>query len=177
MTLLNYGLIFLLTLSGFSKNIEIKKAGIEKTSKYSSQIPLIDDVWLKNKIKNRNGKILFINVWATWCEPCVKEFPDLVKIYNANKDSTFEFLSVSVNLPSEIDAKVKPFLKEQSANFPVVIIDEKRSEQIINLINPDWDGTIPATAIFDEKGNRKEFFAQAETYEVFNKAIVKVRSH
>lgn len=177
MALFNYGLIFLLALTGFTKNVEGSRAGIQKAQKHSVNIPLVDDVWLKNKIKNRNGKILFINFWATWCEPCVEEFPDLVKIYNDNKDSSFEFLSVSVNIPSEVDDKVKPFLKKQSADFPVVIIDEKRSEQIINLINPDWDGTIPATAIFDKNGNRKEFFSQAETYEVFNKGIEKVKNH
>ncbi len=175
MRIFNYVLIFLLALTGFTKNVGGKEAGIEKAKKYSDQIPVVDDAWLKNKIENRNGKILFINFWATWCEPCVEEFPDLVKIYNENKDSSFEFLSVSVNLPSEIEDKVKPFLKEQSADFPVVVIEEKRSEEIINLVNPDWDGTVPATIIYDENGKRKEFFAEAKNYEIFNKSIEKVK--
>ncbi len=177
MIIFNYGLIFLLALTGFTKNLEGKEAGIKKTNKYSDQIPVVDDVWLKNKIENRNGKILFINFWATWCEPCVEEFPDLVKIYNDNKDSNFEFLSVSVNLPSEIDNTVKPFLKKQSADFPVVVIEEKRSEEIINLVNPEWDGTVPATIIFDKYGKRREFFAESKSYEFFNKSIEKVKNH
>jgi thiol-disulfide isomerase/thioredoxin len=176
MKLFNYGLILLLTLTGYAKDVE-KGAGKERTKEYSTQIPVVDDVWLKNKINNRDGKILFVNFWATWCEPCVEEFPDLVKIYNENKNSNFEFLSVSVNLPSEIDGKVKPFLKMQSADFPVVVIEEKRSEEIINLINPKWDGTVPATIIYDENGKRKEFFAEAKSYEFFHKSIEKVRNH
>jgi thiol-disulfide isomerase/thioredoxin len=176
MKLLNFCLILLLTFTGYAKDIE-KGTGKENTEEYSAQIPVVDDVWLKNKINNRNGKILFVNFWATWCEPCVEEFPDLVKIYNDNKDSNFEFLSVSVNLPSEIDDKVKPFLEKQNADFPVVVIEEKRSEQIINLVNPEWDGTVPATIIFDKNGKRRGFFAEAKSYDFFNKSIEKVKNH
>jgi thiol-disulfide isomerase/thioredoxin len=176
MKLLNFCLILLLTFTGYAKDIE-KGTGKENTKECSAQIPVVDDVWLKNKINNRNGKILFVNFWATWCEPCVEEFPDLVKIYDDNKDSNFEFLSVSVNLPSEIDDKVKPFLEKQNADFPVVVIEEKRSEQIINLVNPEWDGTVPATIIFDKNGKRKRFFAEAKSYDFFNKSIEKVKNH
>ncbi|OGV00381.1 MAG: hypothetical protein A2330_11670, partial [Ignavibacteria bacterium RIFOXYB2_FULL_36_7] len=128
MRLNHYVLILLLVLTGCTKNIEEKdETEKDNSTDYSQQIPVVDEVWLKNKIENRNSKILFINFWATWCEPCVEEFPDLVKIYNGHKNSGLEFLSVSVDLPSEIDSKVKPFLKEQSAYFPVVVIEEKRS--------------------------------------------------
>jgi len=175
MKFFSYSLIILFTLTCFAKNIEggTRK---EKAKEYSAKIPVVDDVWLKDKINNRNGKILFVNFWATWCEPCVEEFPDLVKIYNDNKNSNFEFLSVSVNLPSEIDDKVKPFIEKQNAGFPVVVIEEKRSEEIINLVNPEWDGTVPATIIFDKNGKRREFFAEAKSYEFFNKSIEKVKN-
>ena len=129
MRLFHCGLIFLLAFAGCTKNVDEKEASIERTKEYSAQIPVIDEVWLKNKIEKRNGKILFVNFWATWCEPCVEEFPDLVKIYNEHKDSGFEFLSVSVDLPSEIDTKVKPFLTKQSADFPVVVIEEKKAKK------------------------------------------------
>ena len=177
MKLLYSGLILLSTLTGYSKGFEENKTGIEKSKEYSVQIPVVDDAWLKNRINNRNGKILLVNFWATWCEPCVEEFPDLVKIYNENKNSNFEFLSVSVNLPSEIENKVKPFLKKQSADFPVVVIEEKKSEEIINLINPEWDGTVPATIIYDKNGKRKEFIAEAKDYEFLNKIIESVRNN
>ncbi|MDO8549932.1 MAG: TlpA disulfide reductase family protein, partial [Ignavibacteria bacterium] len=114
--------------------------------------------------------------WATWCVPCVEEFPDLVKIFNEHKDSDFEFLSVSVDLPSDIETKVKPFLTEQSAGFPVVVVEEKKSDEIINLINPEWNGAVPVTVIYDENGNRKEFISEAKDYEFFNKSIGKVKS-
>lgn len=137
----------------------------------NQEILVIDDKWLNEKIRNRNDKILFINVWATWCQPCVEEFPDLVQIHNEYKDSGFEFLSVSVDLISEIDSKVKPFLKEQNAVFQTVIADEKKAENIINLLNEDWSGAIPATIIYDKKGNQKSFIIGAHSFESFKRSI------
>ena len=178
MRLNHYVLILLLVLTGCTKNIEEKdETEKDNSTDYSQQIPVVDEVWLKNKIENRNSKILFINFWATWCEPCVEEFPDLVKIYNEHKNSGLELLSVSVDLPSEIDSKVKPFLKEQSAYFPVVVIEEKRSEEVINLIDPEWNGAVPATVIYDENGDKREFFTQAGDYEFFNESIKKVKNY
>ena len=110
-------LFSLIFFSGCIKE-ESRDKDIEQTISRNNEIKVINEEWLKNKIGNRNGKILFINFWATWCVPCIEEFPDLVKIYNENKNSDFEFLSVSVDLPSDIESKVKPFLAKQSADFP-----------------------------------------------------------
>ncbi len=170
-------LIFLLIFySGCIKKENETKEQQELSYSIKEEIPVVDEVWLKNKIENRNGKILFVNFWATWCVPCVEEFPDLVKIYNENKDSDFEFLSVSVDLSSDIETKVKPFLNKQSADFPVVVVEEKRSDEVINLINPEWNGAVPVTVIYDENGKRKEFISEVKDYEFFSKSIEKVKS-
>lgn len=161
-------------ISGCSKESETEQQ--EKSFSYEKEIPVVDETWLRNKIENRNGKILFINFWATWCVPCVEEFPDLVKIYKEHKGSEFEFLSVSVDISSEIETKVIPFLKEQSAEFPVVLVEEKRSEQVINLINPEWNGAVPVTVIYDEHGKRQEFIPEAKSFDAFHTSIERVKS-
>jgi thiol-disulfide isomerase/thioredoxin len=167
-------IIFLIFSSGCSKENDPRQQ--ETDSVYLSEIPVVDENWIQNKIENRNGKILFVNFWATWCVPCVEEFPDLVRIYNEHKNSDFEFLSISVDLPSEIETKVKPFLNEQSAEFPVVVVEEKRSDEIINLINPEWSGAVPATVIYDEKGIRREFISEAKSFDAFHTSIERVKS-
>lgn len=169
-------LVCLLFFSGCLKEDTEKKQQTMNEFSYEDEIPLIDEVWLKNKIDNRNGKILFVNFWATWCIPCVEEFPALVEIYNKHKNSDFEFLSISVDLISDVETKVKPFLSDQSAEFKVVIVEEKRSDEVINLINPDWNGAIPVTVIYDKDGKRQEFIAEAKNYDFFNKSIEKVKA-
>ncbi|OGU72823.1 MAG: hypothetical protein A2V93_06735 [Ignavibacteria bacterium RBG_16_34_14] len=171
-----FSLLILLCFSGCIKEENEIKKQQEQVFFYKKEIPIIDEIWLKNKIAKRNGKILFVNFWATWCVPCVKEFPDLVKIYNENKSTDFEFLSVSVDLPMDIETKVKPFLAEQSAGFPVVVVEEKRSDEVINLINPEWNGAVPVTVIYDENGNRIEFISETKDYKFLSKSIERIKS-
>lgn len=177
MKLFCFFIVLISLFSGCSKDTNETEKQEPRNIKpeYSSEIPVIDEVWLKNKIKNRDGKLLFVNFWATWCQPCVEEFPDLVKVYNKHKGSDFEFLSISVDLPSEIETKVKPFLAKQTATFHVVVVEEKRSEEIINLINSEWNGAVPVTVIYDESGEMTEFIPDAKDYDFFNKSIEKAK--
>jgi len=83
-----------LPLANFESSVEVKE---------------INEDLLNNLIKNRNGKILLINVWAAWCIPCREEFPDLVKLAYNYKDD-LDVIAISVDYKDEIETKVKPFL-------------------------------------------------------------------
>ena len=147
------------------------KLNIEKVSTENYKVDTLNTIQLKEKISSRNGKILFVNFWATWCVPCVEEFPALVQLAENYKQTDIEFLSLSVDLVKEINSSVIPFIKKQKVNFPVYVIPEKESEKVINLVQPDWNGAIPATAIFNRQGNLVEFLTGLETYESFKQKI------
>jgi thiol-disulfide isomerase/thioredoxin len=165
--------VFFVLINGCIKEGDNKnKAG----ALVKENIKVIDETDLKGLIKDGKGKVLFINVWATWCKPCVEEFPDIVKLYEENKSSGVEVLSLTVDLPSEIDSKVIPFLKEQNAYFPVYIVDEKSSQEIIEFLNPEWNGAIPATFIYDEVGKQQVYLLGANNFEVFKENIDRVKN-
>lgn len=136
-------------------------------------VKVISTAELEDLIKNRNGKPLFINVWATWCAPCREEFPDLVKIANVYSGK-IEIIGISVDFPEEIDSQIIPFLKKQNAEFANYVIKVTDPEDFINLLDKDWFGAIPATFIFDEKGNQKEFLLGKQSYNSFEKAVREV---
>jgi len=61
------------------------------------------------------GKAILINFWATWCPPCVREIPDLIKIHT--EEANLVVLGISVDLEKE---KVAPFAKSKGINYPVL---------------------------------------------------------
>ena len=121
-------------------------------------------------ISNRNGKPLLINVWATWCVPCLEEFPDLIEFSKKYKNE-IEVVGISVDLPEEIDSKVIPFLQKHNAGFPNFIADIKDPEDFINLLNTDWSGAIPATFFYDKNCEQLNYHTGKNDLEGFEKMI------
>lgn len=68
------------------------------------------------------GKVVLLNIWATWCPPCVAEAPSLEKLNNKFKDDNFKMLAVSVD--EEGKSVITPFMKKYKLNFPVLVDPE-----------------------------------------------------
>ena len=109
---------------------------------------------LNDIIKNREGRVLLINIWATWCVPCKEEFPDLIKISDKYNEQ-IELIGISIDFPDEVESKIIPFLNELQPNFINYVNVENDTERFINNLNPDWSGAIPATFFYDSE--RKQF--------------------
>ncbi|MCX6175392.1 MAG: TlpA disulfide reductase family protein [Ignavibacteriales bacterium] len=132
-------------------------------------VETIDKTKLTKLIKDRKGKILFLNLWATWCVPCREEFPSIVKLADEMKD--VEFVGISIDFPDEVDSKIIPFLKSNKVNFTNYVNGFSGDEELINALDKKWNGALPATFIFDTKGNKKVFLSGSKSYEEFKKVI------
>jgi thiol-disulfide isomerase/thioredoxin len=131
----------------------------------------IDVKGIEHLVHARNGKILFLNVWATWCRPCVEEFPDLVKLYNDYQNAGVDIAAISVDYPDEVDSKILPFLVSQHVPFKVYVANIKKDEDLINELNPSWSGAVPATFIFDASGKQRAFMFGQKTLRIFKAEI------
>lgn len=120
------------------------------------------------------GKVLLVNFWATWCTPCVKEFPDLVKLYKNYKKKDFKVIFISVDLAEDIEGKVKPFLKKKDVNFTSYYNNFENVEELINYFDKNWEGNIPATYIFNKDGELSGSLIGNRDYKEFEKEIKKV---
>ena len=116
---------------------------------------------------------LLINVWATWCTPCREELPDLVKLSKTYKDKV-RVLGISVDDSEVLDSKVIPFIKNQKADFEIYLLKVVEPEDFINLLNKKWSGAIPATFIYDKRGNQEEMLIGKQSYKTFKEALKKV---
>jgi thiol-disulfide isomerase/thioredoxin len=95
---------------------------------------------------------LLVNFWATWCEPCRDEFPDLVRIDADYKARGFEFITVSLDEPGEIGRGVPQFLREMQARMPAYLLNVDDPEPAIKEVDPTWGGALPATFLYDARG-------------------------
>jgi thiol-disulfide isomerase/thioredoxin len=138
------------------------------------QVDSINQPELVKLIKNRNGKILFINVWATWCEPCREEFPDIIRLSKLYNESELEVVGISVDFPDEINSKIIPFLLKTKVPFKIYVSDFKKDEDLINILNVKWNGALPATFIYDRMGIQRYMLIGKGTYNKFQNEIEKL---
>ena len=129
---------------------------------------------LNDIIKSREGKVLLINIWATWCVPCKEEFPDLIK-FSEKYGEQIELIGISIDYPDEVESKIIPFLNKLKPNFINYVNVENDTEKFINNLNPDWSGAIPATFFYDSEGKQFSFYEGKMSFEeIKNEALKKI---
>jgi thiol-disulfide isomerase/thioredoxin len=115
------------------------------------KLDTIDAAGITNLIKNKSDKLRLINLWATWCGPCVAEFPELVTIMHLYRDRGLEFVTISADDPSRKD-KALSFLKGKQASGPNYLYTGDDKYKMIEAVDPKWDGALPYTMLVDPNG-------------------------
>ncbi|SDM01503.1 redoxin domain-containing protein [Kriegella aquimaris] len=111
----------------------------------------IDVNGLKELIKNDSDKLRLINIWATWCGPCVLEYPEFIDIHRMFELRDFEFVSVSADHLESKD-KALAFLQKKSSALDNYIFSEKDKYALIEAVDPEWNGALPYTALIEPGG-------------------------
>ena len=112
----------------------------------------IDTDALKTLLTQQRQGPLLVNFWATFCDPCRDEFPDLVKIDKDFRPQSLEFVTVSLDDVSDIKTGVPDFLSSMKATMPAYLLSASDPEPAINLVDPRWRGDLPATFLYNDKG-------------------------
>lgn len=118
-----------------------------------------------------NDTVYVINFWATWCAPCVEELPAFEKLNKKLASKKVKVILVSNDFKKAVDTKLKPFIKEKGLKCQVMFMNETNPDGWIQLVDPGWSGTIPATLILSKRKNKALFFENQLSYKQLKKAV------
>ena len=111
----------------------------------------LDEKGLKELLKNHTDRLLLVNVWATWCGPCVDEFKDFITMNRMYRRRDFTFIAISADEPAKRDKALK-FLQSQQASNTNYIFSGENKYKLIEAVDPHWQGALPYTMLVEPGG-------------------------
>ena len=135
----------------WAEKTELVKQSNEKWAKQPVMLDSISESGIKNLVKNNGDKLRLINIWATWCGPCVTEFDDFITINRMYRSRDFEFISISADDPAVRD-KVYKFLQKHQASNTNYLFNTDDKYALIEAVDPKWQGALPYTLLVEPGG-------------------------
>jgi peroxiredoxin len=141
---------------GCSTKWAYKEVGAKDEISKSEQQPVSVELISPEKLKELRAnsgtdKLLLVNFWATWCAPCLEEFPELQKMVRQFPKRALRIVTVSINNPDE-KKMVQTFLEEQHAINQNLLLNSNDSADAVSAFGTDWEGAVPYTVLIGMKG-------------------------
>lgn len=127
------------------------QASIEKWNKEPVTLQTLDEATLTKLVKNDTENLLLINVWATWCTPCIAELPEFVTINRMYRHRKLQLVTISMDEPDHGPATLKVLQKQRvsGTNYHLAIASRDR---FADLLDKKWDGPVPYTLLIAPGG-------------------------
>jgi peroxiredoxin len=125
--------------------------GLKRWAAEPVTLEAVSEAAIKETVKNPTKKLRLVNVWATWCGPCVTEIPELVTINRMYRGRDFEVVTISADAPEKQEAALEVLRKNQVSTRNL-IFDKGDPYALIDLVDPEWRGALPHTILIAPGG-------------------------
>ncbi|MDO7849744.1 TlpA disulfide reductase family protein [Hymenobacter sp. M29] len=127
---------------------------------FAQNVAVIKFPELQKRLARPTDTTYVVNFWATWCAPCIKELPAFEQLRAANAGKKVKVLLVSMDYASQLDKKVKPFVKQRGLKSEVVLLNEPDPNSWMDKLDAKWSGALPFTLIINNKTKQRATFEQ-----------------
>jgi peroxiredoxin len=130
---------------------EDARRSLEKWDQEPVELAALDEAGLKKLAANDTDKLLLVNVWATWCGPCVSELPEFVTMNRMYRRRDFQMVTISIDQPEEKDAALK-VLRENKVAATNYLATVANHDKLAEALDKEWSGPIPHTLLIAPGG-------------------------
>ncbi len=130
---------------------EDAKKSLEKWDREPVTLESLEEAGVAKLAKNERDKLLLVNVWASWCGPCVQELPEFVTMNRMYRHRSFRLVTLSMDEPEKKDAPLK-VLREKHVAAENYIVTIKDRDKFADLLDKDWTGPLPHTLLIAPGG-------------------------
>jgi thiol-disulfide isomerase/thioredoxin len=125
------------------------------------QLLEVDLAGLKARLGAHRGKVVLVDIWATWCRPCVKAWPKLVRIADEYDEKGLAVLTLSTDAPEKAEDVVK-FLQRRGAPGESLLLVADNYDEFVRAVGREWEGGVPALLLYDRAGELQHELLGAE---------------
>lgn len=133
----------------------------------------INEISYPKMIAAQKGKVVLVDFWATWCVPCRKELPELVKLEARLKGKGLVLIPISADEP-ENEAGAREFLTKAGVKTQGYLKAPKDDDAFIRAIDPKWGGELPALVLYDKTGRKVQIWKGETAVAAIEAAVSKL---
>lgn len=129
------------------------------------------------EVRAGRAPLVLINVWATWCDPCREEMPDLLRFHRAYRAAGLRLVLLSAD-DDDARAAIGMLLADAAAKAGLtgpldatVYLKQDDDMKLIDGLDPRWGGALPATFLFDREGRRVQSWLEPVTYDELERSV------
>jgi peroxiredoxin len=130
---------------------EDAKKSLERWDAEPVTLEDIDDIGAGKLAKNEGDRLLVVNLWATWCGPCVAELPELVTINRMYRGRKFRLVTISLDVSEKRDEALR-ILKENHVSATNYFLNSDDRDHFALALDKEWPGPIPYTLVIAPGG-------------------------
>jgi peroxiredoxin len=135
----------------WSEKREDARRSLDKWNQEPVELAPLDEAGVARLARNETDKLLLVNVWATWCGPCVAELPEFVTMNRMYRKRNFQLVTISLDSPEKSDEALR-VLRENHVATTNYLSTVETPDKLADLLDKDWPGPVPYTVLIAPGG-------------------------